>query len=111
MEQGEIYVEFYHIMRKTGIYIYQHGKQLVCPIVLTFTKRFCHKRATARSNHKPKRTADHQERHDQIDRGKGGLTNEVRYEKTVDHTVDGGEHHHDHGWHGEAQQLFICKMF
>ena len=62
------------------------------------------------ANHKANGSKDHEKRHDQIHRGKGGLAYKIGHEKTVHHAVDRGKDHHDHGGHGKADQFGIGKM-
>jgi len=44
---------------------------------------------------------DHDEGHDEVDRGEGGLAGEVRHEQAVHDAVDGSEN--DHGDRGRCE--------
>ena len=88
----------------------QHRENAVRFFGQLFAELFCNQRAAAGSEHEARTAEDHQDRHDEVDGGKGRFACEVRDEEAVYHAVDRCEGHHDDRRRGEAQQPPDGKM-
>ena len=88
----------------------QHRENAVRFFGQLFAELFCNQRAAAGSEHEARTAENHQDRHDEVDSGKGRFAREVRDEEAVYHAVDGREDHHDDRRRGEAQQPPDGKM-
>ena len=91
-------------------HIDQHGKILVCLLLLSFPQRHGHHGAPAGSHHESQPAQDHQEGVYEIQGREGRLAHVVGHEQPIHHAVDGGEHHHDHRRHDKSQKPLPCEM-
>ena len=89
---------------------HHHGEGAVGLVLLALAQQLGHEGRAACADHKAHTAQDHDEGHDQIDGGEGGLPGEVGDEQAVHHAVDGREDHHADGWQREAQQLGIREV-
>ena len=75
-----------------------------------FSECFCDEGTAARTEHEAERAEDHEEGHDKVDGGEGGLPHEIRNKKAVHDAVDRGEDHHNDRGERESQQLSVVKV-
>ena len=89
---------------------HHHREGAVCLILFALAHQLGDKGRAACADHEAHTTQDHDEGHDQIDGGKGGLAGKIGNEQTIHHTVDGREDHHADGGQRKAQQLTVRKV-
>ena len=88
----------------------EQGEVPVGPGLVSLSQGDAHHGASSGADHESQGGQDGQQREYQIHRREGDLPHEIGYEKSVDHTVDRREdHHQDRGVH-VPQDPAICKM-
>ena len=85
-------------------HIDQQREHLIGLFPVLLPQEFADKGAAAGPQHEAQGAQDHEEGHDEVHGGEGGLAHEVGHEEPVHHPVDGGEHHHQYGRQREPQQ-------
>ena len=88
----------------------QHCEDAVRFFGQLFAELFCNQRAAAGSEHEARTAENHQDRHDEVDSGKGRFAREVRDKEAVYHAIDRREDHHDDRRRSKAQKTPDGKM-
>ena len=87
-----------------------HGEIAIGKLPFSLTENAGDERGSAGTDHKAYAADDHDKRHNEIDGGKRGFSDEIGHEQSVHDAVNGDEEHHNDGRQREPEQLPIRKV-